>query len=79
MTQQGLVSPLASAVCEAEGYVEEQGGSERPWPDGRGRAASLFGPRPIAKGGVAAADAYGVQFPRGTEGLVPSRGNETGC
>lgn len=52
--------------------MEEQESGEKPWPDGRGGAASLLGPRPIAKRGVAAADTHGVQFPRGTEGLVPS-------
>lgn len=34
MRQQGLASPLASAVCQAEGYVEEQDSGEKPWPDG---------------------------------------------
>lgn len=70
MRQQGL--PLASAVCQAESQVEEQDSGEKPWPRDRSRAASLLRPRPIAKRGVAAADAHGVQFPGGTEGLVPS-------
>ena len=71
------VSPSASAVRQEKAYFEEQDGAGESRPKGWGRTPFL-GPGPVAQRGVAAADAHGVQSPRGAERLVPGRGDEAG-